>query len=522
MVGFGRQADSGETTDRSIFGFAFKDVTDMTASSSSRRPVVHLFVGLHKTGSSAVRFVLDTHRDVFSQHGFHIPAATWTRYIDGAWNGGHNNLTWEVCGSRPTVPQCGSVADLVREIAARPDRQHIVLSEDLDIAGAEHVSMLKDIFGAFDVRVIVFLRNQLDWVHAMYAEDNKWLGATTLSEWCRAHVGIDPRLNFHDVCRLWADAFGRITIRCHEQIRTRIADAFLECCDAPEALRAALAQRGVPIVNPTPDEVSLTLIRHASAFATATGITGAYFNAVVSPAIVAARQTLSLPRTRATIDPETADVLVPLMRRSNRALCDAFAVTLGPEYLSPVAPDVEPDSGISDRLLEDMAKVVVSAACDVTTRSRARLRRLAGTNGPGDAFLDGADIVCSPWQPPPHRASPLDDLCATLLDEENDGLYLERDGATRAAYSQVSGSMRKLRDFSEQAWLDALLTLQATAGLNTVSWNNIREGQFAVECDGVALHLSARHAPTATGEIVVIERTSASWTTGPNTVETRN
>ena len=393
----------------------------MTTHSSSRLPVVHLFVGLHKTGSSAVRFVLDTHRDLFSQHGFHIPAATWTRYIEGDWNGGHNNLTWEVCGSRPTVPQCGSVADLVREIAARPDRQHIVLSEDLDIAGAEHVTKLKDIFGAFDVRVIVFLRNQLNWVHAMYAEDNKWLGATTLAEWCRTHVGIDPRLNFHDVCRLWADAFGRITIRCHEQIRTRIADAFLECCDAPEALRAALAERGVPIVNPTPDEVSLTLIRHASAFAATTGITGAYFNSVIAPAIVAARQTLSLPRTRATIDPETADVLVPLMRSSNRTLCDAFGVTLGPEYLNPVSPDVGSDNGISNRLLEDMAKLVVSAACDITTRSGARLRRLAGTNGPGDALLDGADIdgfarSCSPWRPSPEAPSPLDDLlghCST-------------------------------------------------------------------------------------------------------------
>ena len=499
----------------------------MTSHSSSRLPVVHLFVGLHKTGSSAVRFVLDVHRDLFSQYGFHIPAATWTRYIEGAWNGGHNNLTWEVCGSRPTVPNCGSVADLVREITARPDRQHIVLSEDLDIARAEHVKKLRDVFGAFDVRVIVFLRNQLDWVHAMYAEDNKWLGATTLSEWCRTHVGSDPRLNFHDVCRLWADAFGGITIRCHEQIRPRIADAFLECCDAPEALRAALAERGVPLVNPTPDEVSLTLIRHASAFAATTGITGAYFNSVVAPAIVSARQTLSVPRRRATIDPETAHVLVPFMRTSNGALREAFGVALGPEYLDPVAPDVEPDIGIPDRLLEDMAKVVVSAACDITTRSGARLRRVAGTNGPGPALLDGADIdgfarSCIPWRQPPEGATPLDDLFATLLDEEDDGLYLERDGATRTAYRRVSGSMRKLRDFGEQEWLDALLTLQARAGLNTVSWNNIREGRFVVDCDGVALHLSAQHAPTATGEIVVIERTSALRTTGPSTVETRD
>lgn len=495
----------------------------MTDTPPSRRPVVHLFVGLHKTGSSAIRFVLDAHRDVFSQHGFHIPAATWTRHIEGAWNGGHNNLTWEVCGSRPTVPNCGSVADLVHEISVQPDRQHIVLSEELDIARAEHVSTLRDVFGAFDVRVIVFIRNQLDWVHAMYAEDNKWLGATTLSEWCRTHVGSDPRLNFHDVCRLWADAFGRITIRCHEQIRPRIADAFLECCNAPEALRAALAERSVPLVNPTPDEVSLTLIRHASAFATTSGVTGAYFNSVISPAIVAARQTLSVPKRRATIDPETADALIPFMRTSNGALRDAFGVELGPEYLDPVIPDVDLGIGIPDRLLEDIARVVVSAACDITTRSGTRLRRLTGTNGPAQALPDGADIdaftrACIPWQPYPDGASPLDDLVATLLDEEDDGLYLERDGATRTAYRRVSGSMRKLRDLSEQEWLDALATLQARAGLNTVSWNNIREGQLVVVRDGVALHLSVQHAPTAAGEIAVIERTS-SWTTGSSAAD---
>mgnify|MGYP003336816964 CR=1 FL=1 len=69
----------------------------MSAPRRSHKPVVHLFVGLHKTGSSAIRLMLDFHGSMLDRHGFPLPRAGWTRYINGFWNGGHNNVPWEIC-----------------------------------------------------------------------------------------------------------------------------------------------------------------------------------------------------------------------------------------------------------------------------------------------------------------------------------------------------------------------------------------------------------------------------------------
>src|SRR5262245_51089124 len=138
------------------------------------RPVVHLFVGLHKTGSSAIRFMLDVHRELLDRHGFHLPRATWTQYVDGFWNGGHNNLAWEICARRPIVAEWGSVAALVAEIQDRPGLQHIVFTEDLDFAGPDDIERLREAFAAFDVRVVVFLRNQIEWLRSMGSEERKF------------------------------------------------------------------------------------------------------------------------------------------------------------------------------------------------------------------------------------------------------------------------------------------------------------------------------------------------------------
>src|SRR6187402_2339630 len=173
----------------------------------SQRPVVHLFIGLHKTGSTAIRFMLDVHRDLLPQHGFYLPLATWTRYIKHSWNGGHNNVAWELFKQRP-IPAYGSIADLAREIQEHPAHQHILLTEDLDTAAEEHIETLRQSLSACDVRIIIFLRNQVDWIQSSSGEDQKWFGAPSFDTWCRSHVGPDNRLDLHALCARWKRAFG--------------------------------------------------------------------------------------------------------------------------------------------------------------------------------------------------------------------------------------------------------------------------------------------------------------------------
>jgi len=476
----------------------------------SQRPIVHLFVGLHKTGTTALRFMLDVHREAFARFGFHVPKATWTAYINFFWNGGHNNIPWEIAGNHATLPEFGTVADLVAEIAARPHLQHIILSEDLDVFQPVHIARLKEHFAAFDVRVILFVRNQVDWLQAIFAEEQKWFTATTFHQWFMDRLG-DDRLDYHALARKWAAAFGTITIRCHEDVRGQILEAFLQCCGAPDALRAALAERGLPLVNITPGAFPLELIRHAAAFAAESGIEAPWFNAMVSPAaLTASKQLQRFSRKPDVITPPVAGVLFPMMRKVNGKLAEQFSVALGPKYLDPVMPPA-PEPEPTDISIEDLAKVLVTTVAGMALRTAGTARTLGirhrRTIDPETAAsLRAVNAWHYPW--PRARAAEstlLDDLILAGLSEGGTALYLERRGETRVAFRRVDGLMSPIRDLSAGEWAMLMLHVQLRAGLGPVLGQNLRQGYVEVTRDGQPLYAWVRHAMTPDGELAVLE-----------------
>lgn len=478
--------------------------------STARRPIVHLFVGLHKTGTTALRFMLDVHRDAFARHGYHVPRATWTAYINQFWNGGHNNIPWEIAGNHATLPEFGTVADLVREIEALPEHQHILLSEDLDVFQPAHIARLKEHFAAFDVRVILFVRNQVDWLQALFAEEQKWFTATTFHTWFMGRLG-DDRLDFHGVAAKWAAAFGRITIRCHEELRGQILEAFLQCCEAPDALRRMLGERGLPLVNITPGAFPLELIRHAAAFAAESGIEASFFNAMVSPAaLTASKQIQRFSRKPNIITAPVAAVLFPMMQKSNGQLSARFGVALPASYLEPVLPPAaEPEpTGIS---IEELGKILVTTVAGMSLRTAGtarmlRIRHRRTIDPDTAASLAAVNARHYPW--PRDKAAEstlLDELILAGLSDGGTALYVERAGEVRRAYRRVQGEMMPLRDFSDEEWTLLMLHVQLRAGLGPVLGQNLRQGYVELTRDGQPLYAWVRHAMTSNGELAVLE-----------------
>lgn len=475
------------------------------------RPIVHLFIGLHKTGSTALRFMLDVHREAFARFGFHVPSATWTQTINGFFNGGHNNLSWEVCGNRPTVPEFGTVADLVREISALPDRQHILLTEALDVAQPAHIARLKEAFAGFDVRVIVFLRNQVDWLQAIFAEEQKWFTATTFDQWFRSHLG-DERLDFRRLCGKWQDAFGHVTIRCYEDIRGRILDAFLEACAAPDGLRAMLGQRAMPIVNVTPGAFPLELIRHAAAFTSALGIDPALFNTMMSPSALASSMQINrFSKKPDVITEEVGAALFPVMRATNAALAKDFRLTLSGRYLEPVVPPTSATSESTDVSIEDLAKVLVTVVAGMSLRTVGAVRSIGIKHHEGlDPSVAGTlrDVATRhyPWSKvtlPPSTL--LDDLVGASLTDGGTALYLERVGEVRTAYRRVAGEMVPLQTLSADEWQVLLLHMQLRAGLGPALGRALRQGHIEIPGNARAPWVWMRHAMTGDGELAVLE-----------------
>lgn len=473
----------------------------MSSSSQGTRPVVHLFAGLHKTGSSAIRLMLDFHGSLLERHGFHLPKAAWTRYINGFWNGGHNNVPWEIAGHHPVLPAFGTLADLVDEIGSLPDRQHIVFSEDLDYANGAQVQRLADALAAFDVRVVIFLRNQPAWLQSHYTEEHKWYTPEPAADWFLDRVTHDRRLHLDALCIRWAKAFdARITIRCYEAIRHRVFDAFLECCGATAALRHELGERSLPAVNASPDAETLALIGQLSVEARRRGVRPDYFNAVVSPAVVTAGAAVRGTRPRVAMSAPAREQLLALMTRVNRAVADHFGLDLGPEYFAlpdEEHPDAAPLGNGAARQMEALMAMSIRLGTQV---------RLAGPSP--DPALDVLAEGLFPWPlvgDDTSLAHAHELLGQVFAVDDDAALYLEREGERCVAFEQRGGRLRPIADCPPAKWSGLMQAVQREARLNHASWNNLHEGLMRVETSRGTTRLWVRYVPTANGEVAMIE-----------------
>jgi hypothetical protein len=489
---------------------------------TASRPIVHLFAGLHKTGTSAFRCMILWHRDLFARYGYHIPLAGWTTYVDHHINGGHNNIPWEICGHGHVIPEYGSLTDLVQEIGRFPDRQHIVFSEDFDFMQPPHIATLKEAFAGFDVRVIVFVRNQQCWLTSLYAEEQKWYYKTDFPAWFARRFGQDHRFDFHSFCRNWAESFDRITIRAYEQIKSHILDAFLECCNAPDSMRREFAKWALPQVNATPGEFPLALIRHATEIASASGIDESHAASFTMPMIMlACEQIQHVPRQRsAAITRDVANVLFPFMRASNEALARSFGLTLGPEYLNPVWPQQTVSAEEPTFSMAELAKAIVLTCCNMTTNSIWRMQRLADSSGQS---LDGvaAQRVRQfyPWQRTSGLAvSLLDELMQRVQDTHAAALYIQRDGLEWIAHHQIDGIMHQIRKLSKQEWHALLLAVQRRASMNVLADNIPKEGRLVFPSNAEMLTAESGSepavfhvhlVPTNKGDVLMIRPWSA-------------
>jgi hypothetical protein len=130
-----------------------------------RTCVVH--IGTHKTGTTSLQMALSRHSASLQRHNYLYPR---TGRPPGAADG-HHNIAWELSGDRRFRPEYGAVADLLAEV--RDSDQDVILSSEdfecsvLDPCGFEaFVRLLRA--NHFAIRVIVYLRNQVDYAESLY------------------------------------------------------------------------------------------------------------------------------------------------------------------------------------------------------------------------------------------------------------------------------------------------------------------------------------------------------------------
>jgi hypothetical protein len=140
---------------------------DEVITNSSRRCFLH--IGTHKTGSTSLQMLLHTHpRELAARRRFYPRSG---RAPDSP--SGHHNLAWEISRDPRHQRQHGTLDDLFAEIEDVRD-DVILSSEDFECAVfhadafGEFLARLRA--NGFDVAIVVYLRNQVDYATSLYME----------------------------------------------------------------------------------------------------------------------------------------------------------------------------------------------------------------------------------------------------------------------------------------------------------------------------------------------------------------
>jgi hypothetical protein len=131
--------------------------------------VCFLHIGTHKTGTTSLQTFLAANEQCLERNGIFVPSS------GRAWPGsGNHNLAWELSGDPRFDPALGSWRDVLGEIRSRNPPAVCLSSEDF-----VHLQRTPDSLCrirqelnsiGYQVRIVVYLRPQADYIESLYAE----------------------------------------------------------------------------------------------------------------------------------------------------------------------------------------------------------------------------------------------------------------------------------------------------------------------------------------------------------------
>ena len=207
---------------------------------------LYLHIGYHKTGTTAIQACLAENKRLFLKHGYHYPQID----PNDEERHHHHNIAWQVRNHKRYSPQDGKIDDLLREIERVRAPRVIISSEEFSQSNLPEIRKLAQVFEAYDVTVIVYLRRQDQYLQAVWAQGVKsgkqydrftdWLEKKVFEQAIsgtptKDRRSIWVRLNYWQTIADWASVFGEgnIRVRPYErsQLPPNILVDFLQTCD---------------------------------------------------------------------------------------------------------------------------------------------------------------------------------------------------------------------------------------------------------------------------------------------------
>lgn len=223
----------------------------------SGRPKLVLHIGRHKCGTSSLQRFLSANGDALRAHGYHYPTAHRQPYA-------HHPVAHAYAGDAPAV----DTAAFWRDVASSP--ASIVSSEAFQNIDP---SRLAPDLEAFDVTVVAYFREPLDYLLSSYAQKVKAGNTDVTLEDYAAHFHVP----YHDFATAWQKALPQASFKAGLFERAHLARAdvrhdFLIRCGLREAALDAFVypdEDGNPSIGGDLLEVVRALVPHKAAFGSA-------------------------------------------------------------------------------------------------------------------------------------------------------------------------------------------------------------------------------------------------------------
>ena len=121
-----------------------------------------MHIGTHKTGSTSLQYFFNKNRHALLDQKILYPQ-TGLPLIPNLY--GHHDLVFNLRSNDPKI-----WSDLVQEINASDCESVIISSEEMDTLTTKQIELIKSRLIGFNVKIIIYLREQVDYFESLYWE----------------------------------------------------------------------------------------------------------------------------------------------------------------------------------------------------------------------------------------------------------------------------------------------------------------------------------------------------------------
>lgn len=164
-----------------------------------------LHIGMPKSGTTTIQYVLAENRKLLLDEGVLVPQAGVGAALHQQ---GHHELSAELKRNEHRV-----IDDLLIEIEKSKASAVVVSSEELSSLNQRQIEVLGHAFSAYDVKVIVYLREQASFVESLYNQAVKTGAEKRDRHEFLADILSSNRLNYLSIVKAWSGVFGKENIK---------------------------------------------------------------------------------------------------------------------------------------------------------------------------------------------------------------------------------------------------------------------------------------------------------------------